>query len=84
MRSALYYPHTHIQSEALLRTALLLWDNVAIVAPYPGFVPEYEERHFQEAFEIIGRCHYPTEQEKRNAHELIEDFATRPLPKAFY
>lgn len=84
MRSALYYPHTHIQSEALLRTALLLWDNVAVVAPYPSFVPDYEDRSFQEAFEIIGRCHYPTEQEKRNAHELIEDFATRTLPKAFY
>jgi hypothetical protein len=84
VRNALYYPHTHIRSEAMLRTALLLWDSLTIIAPFQGFRPRYNNAGFQEAFDVIGRYHVPTQGEKRKAHELIEDFATRPLPDSFY
>jgi len=36
-----------------------------------------------EAFELIGRTHCPTESEKQQVHDLVEDFATRPLPPEF-
>jgi hypothetical protein len=83
MRSALYYPHTKIRSEALLKTALLLWDELHIVAPRQHYRPRYDSTEQNEAFEIIGRCHYPTEIEKHQTHDLVEDFATRRLPDAF-
>jgi hypothetical protein len=44
MRSAMYYPHITIQSENIIRTALLLWDQVHVIVPYSGFVPHYEKR----------------------------------------
>ena len=37
-----------------------------------------------EAIELIGKGHYPNEEEKKQAHDYIEDFATRPLPEPFY
>jgi hypothetical protein len=83
IRSALYYPHTKIQSEALFKTALLLWDKLHIIAPSPRYIPNYSSRAQNEAFELIGRCHYPSDKEKQQTHELVEDFATRPLPDAF-
>jgi hypothetical protein len=84
-RSALYYPHIELQSAALLRTNLLLWDEVHFIVPEESedFKPEYYERpQFARAYELIGRPHYPSEKEKEDAHELILDFATRQLPDA--
>lgn len=83
MRSALYYPHTQVKSEELLKTALLLWDNLYVIAPWPGYSPQYDLPHANEAFSIIGRCHYPSDEEKRRAHEVVEDLVARPLPPAF-
>ncbi len=83
MRSALYYPHTEIRSEALLKSALLLWDKVYTIAPNPGYQPYYESRLFQEAYTLIGKTHEIGDDEKALAHSIIEDFATRPLPHAF-
>ena len=36
------------------------------------------------AFELIGRKLYPSDAEKLLAHEMIEDFVSRPLPRAFF
>lgn len=83
MRSAFYYPHTEIRSESLLKTALLLWDEIHVIAPFPRYEPEYSNPLFQRAFEVIGKCKVPTTSQKANAHELIEDFVTRPLPAEF-
>jgi len=83
MRSALYYPHTEIQSEGLLKTALLLWDQVYVIAPWENFIPNYASSDTREAFELIGKCHLPTRDEKEHAHELVQDFLKRPLPDAF-
>jgi len=41
VRSALYYPHTEIKSENLFKTALLLWDQVYVIAPWPNYEPRY-------------------------------------------
>lgn len=55
MRSALYYPYTSIDSEALIRTSLLLWDHVQIMVPWDGFLPNYANRDHARAIELIGR-----------------------------
>ena len=34
--------------------------------------------------ELIGRPRHPDEEEKHQVHTLIEDFATGPLPAAFF
>lgn len=83
LRSALYYPHTRVNSEELLKSALLYWDELYVIAPWEGYEPDYESRGAAEAFSVIGRCHYPTEAEKMQAHEIVLDFVERPLPSAF-
>ena len=83
MRSALYYPHTEITSKSTLATALLLWDQIRVIVPDKQYKPSYGDREMAEAFEVIGVAHCPRESEKKEVHELIEDFATRPLPEAF-
>ena len=83
MRSALYFPHTEIRSEGLFTTALLLWDQVHVLVPWDGYQPSYKNKDHAMAFELIGKCHAPSQDEKKQAHEFVEDFATRPLPDAF-
>jgi hypothetical protein len=83
MRSALYYPHTELRSSFLLSTCLLLWDKVQFITPYPGYRPDYRNKEMARAIEIIGEQHYPTDEQKEQAHSFVEDFVTQPLPKAF-
>jgi hypothetical protein len=82
MRSALYYPNTALD-ENLLKTSLLLWDEVHVIVPWPEFEPYYESRDARDAFSLVGRCRCPSDEEKSQVHELVEDFVTRPLPRAF-
>lgn len=84
MRSAIYYPHTRMRSEALLKSSLLLWDQVEFIAPEVTFAPAHESPEFAEATELIGHYRHPTEEEKREVHALVEDFATSPLPEALF
>jgi hypothetical protein len=37
MRTALYFPHTEVRSESIIRTALLTWDSLEYIAPYSGY-----------------------------------------------
>jgi hypothetical protein len=60
-----------------------MWDELHTIVPYPDYRPQYSDRRFAEAFELIGVAHCPEDEEKRKAHEIIEDFATRPLPQSF-
>src|SRR5689334_12168360 len=83
MRSALYYPHTEVRSEALLKTSLMLWDRLHVIVPFDDYRPQYESAEARKSFELIGKCHCPSQTEKKQAHDLVEDFATRPLPAAF-
>jgi hypothetical protein len=83
MRSALYYPHTETRSESLLKTALMLWDRLYVIVPWEGYLPNYSSPGAAKSFELIGKCHVPSTEERRQTHELVEDFATRTLPEAF-
>ena len=83
MRVAMYYPHVTPRGTQLLRTALLLWDELQFIVPYRGFHPGHATSAIAEAVELIGSAHVPTENEKRLAHERMMDFATGGLPESF-
>jgi hypothetical protein len=73
MRSALYYPHTHISNAGLIKTALLLWDHLEYIVPWTHFRVEYADRYVAEAMELIGKPHCPAPDEKREAHARFEE-----------
>lgn len=83
MQTAVYYPHTRPTNSEVLRTALLLWDNVEFIVPWKGFRPHHVDREVAEVFDVIGRESVPSEEAKLLAHERIEEFATQQLPDAF-
>jgi hypothetical protein len=85
MRSAFYYPHTEIQSEDVMKTALLLWDEIHVIVPWEQYSPRYHEPLLNEAFEVIGKRHAPTEHEKLLAHSLVEELVnSHKLPPSFF
>jgi hypothetical protein len=84
MRSALYYPHTHISDTGLIKTALLLWDQLEYIVPWKHFHTRYSDHHIAEAMELIGQPHCPAADEQRNTHLRLEDLVNGPLPPQFY
>ena len=85
MPSALYYPHTYIGNESLIKTALLLWDTIEYIVPQKSTSGHpYLGEHYEKAIEIVGRPHIPTVAEKNAAHIKIKDFVKEGLPKVFY
>jgi hypothetical protein len=83
MYTALYYPHTKIQSENLIKTALLLWDRVEYICP-EEYVPDpYDDKGMAEAAELITQQHIPSAEEKNETHKLVERLLSRPLPDWF-
>jgi hypothetical protein len=83
MYSALYFPHTTIRSEAVVKTALLLWDKLEYIAPWPGFKPEYPPA-IARAADVVIKPHLVSVEEQQEAHGLIEQFAAGQLPAPFY
>lgn len=56
MRSAVYYPRTELHSRPLMRSALLLWDEIHTIAPERNYQPGYtDDAEMAEAWELIGR-----------------------------
>lgn len=84
MYSALYYPHTKIRSEEILKTALLLWDEIHTIVPWEHYSIEAGPPEELEAFDLIGQKLCPSAAEKQHLHALIEDFISRPLPTSFF
>ncbi|WP_296614601.1 hypothetical protein [Sphingomonas sp.] len=83
MRTALYYPHTEIQSERLVRSALLTWDRVETIVPWRGYRGHYEDRAMAEAMELLGDARSPSDDHKRQVHALLEDLLTTGVPETF-
>jgi len=84
MRSALYYPHTSIRNEHLVKTALLLWDRLEYIVPWPHFHAHHGSHGIQRAMELIGASHCPDEDEKRETHTRLKELISRRLPPQFY
>lgn len=73
MRSAIYYPEIEITSEATMRAALLMWDELKVIVPWRGFQPDLKPPLMAEAWELIGSTMDPDDEQKKRAHESIAD-----------
>ncbi len=83
MRTALYFPHTEVRSESIVRTALLTWDSLETIVPFKGYQPNYASPLIAEAMEVIGCPRTPTEAEQGRVHELVEDLLQDGVPEIF-
>jgi len=81
--TGLYYPHSHVYDERVLKTALLLWDNLEWIVPRTNYAPDEEPppRDVAEALGIIGKQHVVSEEAKRLAHAQIMRLANERLPE---
>jgi hypothetical protein len=84
MRSALYYPHTTVDNKNLVKSALLLWDQLESIVPWSHFRHVYEDSEIARAMELIGVRHVPDEDEKRATHERLEELTRRKCPPEIY
>jgi hypothetical protein len=84
MRSALYYLHTAVNTESIIKSALLLWDHLEFIVPFNGFRPRYRNRTIARAMELIGLPHLPNQQEKEETHTRIKELLGRRLPPQLY
>jgi hypothetical protein len=71
---ALYYPHTEIRSEVMLKNALLLWDSVETIVPqsYRRGLTKQRTALLQEAHELIVQPRRPSSDEGQVAHEALK------------
>ena len=76
---ALYYPHTQISNESILKSALLLWDEIQTIYPSHGQVGYQRgtSARLEEAAELVVTHRPPSVEQKRLAQEqlrrLLED-----------
>jgi len=72
---ALYYPHTEIRSEIILKNALLLWDSVETIVPWKNWdargLPD--DKVFREGYELVVTRRVASPDDKHAAErEIIE------------
>jgi len=80
--AALYYPHTTIHSESLLKSALLLWDYVECIRPSRHVAGSTtENRNIAEAKELIVRDRIPTDDERHVVHAHLADLLRDGVPQ---
>ena len=84
LRSALYYPHTEMKRANLVKSSLLLWDQVEFIVPFDGYRPHYRSGGFSEAIDLIGVMHRPSDVERRAAHREIEHLVVSGVPDSFF
>ncbi len=82
MYTALYFPHTEVRSESLVKTALLTWDKLETIIPFPGYRPKYEGG-VARAMGIVGAPRSPSVAEKERVHSLVEDLVKQGVPETF-
>lgn len=83
MPTALYYPHTTLENEALLKTSLVLFDRVQWIAPDKVYEPQYNNQMAQAAMDLIGERLVPGAKEKALVHQEVRRLVSRPLPASF-
>lgn len=81
MYTALYYPHIKIKNVNIIKTGLLLWDNLECICPSVNKKPKYPDKDVAEAWEIIGKLHIPSDEEKQLAHKAIEEIVRLDFPE---
>jgi hypothetical protein len=83
MRTALYFPHTEVRSESVVRTALLTWDKLEFIAPFASYRPTYKNRSVARAMELIGEPRVPKPAEQKRVHEFVKDLLQQGVPETF-
>ena len=79
--SSVYYPHTTIQSEELLRQSLLLWDRVDVIVPEAGFSVTTGLPPIQAAAcELLVRPRVPSAEEKQSVDVVVQGLLTDGVP----
>jgi hypothetical protein len=74
MLNALYYPHTDITSEVILKNALILWDGVETIVPHDGWQPHrFPDKVSNEAVDLVVSSRRPGPLEKSEAHSALEN-----------
>ena len=82
MNSALYFPHTRVNSQSLLREALLLWDRVETIVPWEDqWVAADLPSPYVRAQEILVVPRVPSTVEKLGAHKAVEQLIAKGLPQ---
>jgi hypothetical protein len=71
MLKALYYPHTQIRSQIILKNALLLWDEIETIVPSSRTLSSEGTLLEQEATRLVVRSRRPSNEERRAAHEAL-------------
>jgi hypothetical protein len=80
--SALYYPHTTIADEGLLRVALLMWDRVSFIVPWKGFIAGRESRStVRAAIEVVGEEVVVEQSAKDAVYKELQALVAKPIPK---
>ena len=86
--NAIYYPHTQIASEMVLKNALLLWDSVETIVPWRLKSNDRSifhshrlpmTRHIRDAQELVVRPHVPNEEERATAHDRLQKLLEQGL-----
>ncbi len=83
MHTALYYPYASVPNRRLLRTTLLLWDQIQVIDPV-GACRYSKHPMVREAQELVVRRYAPSEDEQLLAHRIIMEFMHSPLPDRLF
>src|ERR1051325_1109472 len=73
----------------LLTTAVLLWDSLEVIVPYPGFDPmpmigetqRESERAIREAFELVVKPRSLTDSDKEKLRTQLEELLKAGVPE---
>lgn len=86
MRSAIYYPRTQVRSKSIMKSSLLLWDELCTIVPMEHYSPDYSgQDDMAEAWELIGSPIVPRNSQKKRAHDAIEaTIKSGSLPSSLY
>ncbi|KAB2686791.1 hypothetical protein [Brucella pseudogrignonensis] len=86
MRSAIYYPRTQVHSKQIMKSSLLLWDQLHTIIPMENHKPEYgDRRDMAEAWELIGATIVPNATQRQRTHVAIETtLRAGGLPQSLY
>lgn len=73
MLTALYYPHTDIRNEVILKNALLLWDRIQTIVPQNNWQPHrFDDKASNEAVDLIVSGRKPNQEEQHEAHKALQ------------
>lgn len=84
MRNALYYPHTDVGDVEIVKSALLMWDQLEHIIPFAEYRSHYPDAGIAKAMELIGKPHVPTTGEMAEAHDRVVEMIDSKVPPEFY